>query len=189
MQREDSHGTVHTFAAIGRGNWNNMMNLALASRAPYRREEETPMVKATKLTLAAALLAGSASLAFAQAGAGGEPPKASDANPPAATKMTPGESKSAPAQGAQAPSASGHKQVQTPKAPTAAGSETGTARDTAGAGANVKAAGSGNAEQGKMKTKDTHMPAGSNNSTGNMNTKGAGKGTTGTGSTGGSGNR
>jgi hypothetical protein len=38
-------------------------------------------------------------------------------------------------------------------------------------------------------TRDTGMPAGSNNSTGNMNTKGGGRGTTGTGGPGGSGNR
>ena len=105
-------------------------------------------MKATKLTLAAVLLAGTCGFAMAQGG--GEGPKGSDANPPAAVKAQPGETKSAPAQGAQAPAPSGHKSVQTPKAPTAAGTETGTARDTAGTGANVKAAGSGAAEQGKM---------------------------------------
>lgn len=77
------------------------------------------MVKATKLTLAAALLAGSCGLAMAQAGGGGEGPKGSDANPPAAVKAQPGETKSAPAQGAQAPAKSGSKSVQNPKAPTA----------------------------------------------------------------------
>jgi hypothetical protein len=148
------------------------------------------MMKATKLTLAAALLAGSCSLAMAQAGGGGgEGPKGSDANPPAAVKAQPGETKSAPAQGAQAPATTGSKQVESPKAPTAQGAETGSARDTAGTGANVKAPGSGAAEQGKMKTQDTGMPAGSNNSTGNMNTKGTGPGTTGTGGKGGSGNQ
>jgi len=40
-----------------------------------------------------------------------------------------------------------------------------------------------------MRTQDTNMPAGSNNSTGNMNTKGTGPGTTGTGGKGGSGNQ
>ena len=40
-----------------------------------------------------------------------------------------------------------------------------------------------------MKSKDTNMPAGSNNSTGNMNSKGTGAGTTGTGGKGGSGNQ
>lgn len=50
-----------------------------------------------KLTLlsAAALLAGT-TFAMAQGGAGGEPPKASDANPPAAVQGTPGESRVAP---------------------------------------------------------------------------------------------
>ena len=147
------------------------------------------MVKATKLTLAAVLLAGTCGFAMAQGGGGGEGPKGSDANPPAAVKAQPGETKSAPAQGAKAPAATGSKTVQNPKAPTAQGAETGSARDTAGTGANVKAAGSGNAEQGKMKTKDTQMPAGANNSTGNMNNKGTGRGTTGTGGKGGSGNQ
>lgn len=148
-------------------------------------------MKATKkMTLAAVLLAGAYGFAMAQAGGGGgEGPKGSDANPPAAVKAQPGETKSAPAQGARAPAATGHKEVQAPKAPTAAGAETGTARDTAGTGANVKASGSGNAEQGKMRTQDTNMPAGAANSTGNMNSKGAGKGTTGTGGPGGSGNQ
>ena len=40
-----------------------------------------------------------------------------------------------------------------------------------------------------MQTRDSGMPAGANNSTGNMNTKGTGPGTTGTGGPGGSGNR
>ena len=147
------------------------------------------MVKATKLALAAALFAGTCGLAIAQGGGGGEGPKGSDANPPAAVKQQPGETKSAPAQGAKAPSTSGAKQVQNPTAPPAQGAETGSARDTAGTGANVKAPGSGNAEQGRLKTQDTNMPAGSNNSTGNMNNKGAGAGTTGTGGKGGSGNQ
>jgi hypothetical protein len=107
------------------------------------------MVKATKLTLAAALLAASCSYALAQGtgssgGTGGEPPKASDANPPAPIKQQPGEAKSAPAQGAQAPAPS-------------------------------------------MQSKETGMSE--PNSTGNMNTKGTGKGTTGTGGPGGSGNK
>ena len=102
-------------------------------------------MKATRLTLAAVLLAGTCGFAMAQGGgAGGEGPKGSDANPPAAVKAQPGETKSAPAQGAQAPAASGQKAVQNPTAPVAQGSETGSARDTAGTGANVKAPGSGN---------------------------------------------
>jgi len=148
------------------------------------------MVKATKLTLAAALLAGSCGLAMAQAGGGGgEGPKGSDANPPAAVKAQPGETKSAPAQGAKAPAPSGSKSVQNPKAPTAQGAETGSARVPQPYQGHHDAAGSGNAEQGKMKTKDTQMPAGANNSTGNMNNKGTGRGTTGTGGKGGSGNQ
>jgi len=106
------------------------------------------MMKTTKLTLAAALLAGSCSFAMAQGGAaGGEPPKASDANPPAAVKQQPGEAKSAPVRGAQAP-----------------------------------------APKKTMKTQPTGMPGAKPTSTGNMNTKGTGKGTTGTGGPGGSGN-
>jgi hypothetical protein len=170
-------------------NRNNHKNAAFFSWAPHQARRRRILMKATKLTLAAVLLAGTCGFAMAQGGGGGEGPKGSDANPPAAVKAQPGETKSAPAQGAQAPAAAGSKAVQTPKAPTAAGTETGTARDTAGTGANVKAAGSGAAEQGKMKTQDTQMPAGSNNSTGNMNNKGAGRGTTGTGGKGGSGNQ
>lgn len=48
------------------------------------------------LIVASALLAGMGGLALAQGGAGGEPPKASDANPPAAARATPGEARSAP---------------------------------------------------------------------------------------------
>ena len=46
-------------------------------------------MKATKLTLAAVLLAGTCGFAMAQGGAGGESPKGSDANPPAAAKAQP----------------------------------------------------------------------------------------------------
>ena len=106
------------------------------------------MVKATKLTLAAALLAGSCSFAIAQGGAGGEPPRGSDANPPSAVKQQPGATQSAPAQGTQAPAPSGSKQVQNPTAPAAQGAETGSARDPAGPGANRNAQGSGNPKGG-----------------------------------------
>ena len=108
------------------------------------------MVKATKLTLAAVLLAASCSLALAQAGgasgggAGGEPPKASDANPPAPIKKQPGEARVAPMKNKH------------------------TAHRTH-----------------RMRSHAVGMP----NSTGNMNTKGTGKGTTGTGGAGGSGNK
>ncbi len=77
-------------------------------------------MKATKLTLAAVLLAGTCGFAMAQ-GAGGEGPKGSDANPPAAVKAQPGETKSAPAQGAQAPAASGPKAGAEPEGACGAG--------------------------------------------------------------------
>lgn len=54
-----------------------------------------------RFALAAALLAGTIGLALAQGGAGGaggEPPKASDANPPTQVRAMPGEAKSAPMQ-------------------------------------------------------------------------------------------
>src|ERR1044072_1632007 len=78
--------------------------------------KEELLMKATKMTLAAAVLVGTCGFAMAQ-GAGGEAPKGSDANPPAATKAQPGETKSVPAQGAQAPAASGSQTGQNPKAP------------------------------------------------------------------------
>ena len=80
-------------------------------------------MKATKLTLAAVLLAGTCGFAMAQGGgAGGEGPKGSDANPPAAVKAQPGETKSAPAQGAQARPQAGTRPCRTrphrrPRAP------------------------------------------------------------------------
>ena len=128
-------------------------------------------MKAMKLTLAAALLAGSCSLAMAQAGgAGGEPPRGSDANPPTAVKQQPGATQSAPAQGAQAPAPSGQKQVQNPTAPAAQGAESGTARDPAGPGANRNAQGSGNPKgPAGMTTQPTGMatsPANTGSETG-----------------------
>jgi hypothetical protein len=69
------------------------------------RIKETPM-KATKLTLAAVLLAGSCSFAFAQAGgAGGEPPRGSDAHPPAAVQQQGSDTRGTPAPGASSKAA------------------------------------------------------------------------------------
>ena len=108
-------------------------------------------MKATKLTLAAVLLAGTVGWRWRRARW-----RAATSRRRARTPIRrrpqqaqPGETKSAPAQGAQAPAATGSKQVQNPDRADGAGAETGTARDTAGTGANVKAAGSGTAEQGK----------------------------------------
>lgn len=120
------------------------------------------MVKATKLTLAAALLAASTTLAMAQAGggAGGEPPHGSDANAPSAVQKQ--------------------------------GDDT---RGTPAPGASSQAAFTQGKHKGRMHTARRHhhmksMPTGMrHNSTGNMNTKGTGRGTTGTGGPGGSGNR
>ena len=79
-------------------------------------------MKATKLTLAAVLLAGTCGFAMAQGGgSGGEGPKGSDADPPAAVKAQPGETKSAPAQGAQAPAPSGRKAGAEPEGACGAG--------------------------------------------------------------------
>lgn len=113
------------------------------------------MLKSAKYTLAAALVAGVSTLAMAQ----GEPPKGGDANPPAAVKQQPGATKSAPVAGSNAPSPSGHKQVQNPTAPAAQGTQTGSARDAAGPGANRNAADSGNPKGPKgMTQRPTGMP-------------------------------
>lgn len=105
------------------------------------------MVKATKLTLAAAMLTASCAFAMAQGGAGGEPPRGSDAHAPAPVQQQGDDTRGTPAPGASS---------------------------------------QGAMNSGGMKSKPTGMQ---NNSTGNMNTKGAGKGTTGTGGPGGSGNK
>lgn len=69
-------------------------------------------MKATKLTLAAVLLAGSCSFAFAQGGgagsgggAGGEPPRGSDAHPPAAVQKQGNDTRGTPAPGASSKAA------------------------------------------------------------------------------------
>ena len=86
-----------------------------------------------KVLITAALLAGMCGLAVAQ-GAGGEPPKASDANPPAATRATPGEARTAPM--TAAPVAMKKKKkggtAATNSKNRAQGSETGSAKDSAG---------------------------------------------------------
>jgi hypothetical protein len=110
------------------------------------------MLKTAQYALAAALLAGSSTFALAQ----GEPPKGGDAMPPAAVKQQPGETKSAPTTGMNAPAPSGHKQVQTPTNPSAQGTQTGTARETASPGANPKA--TTNVPATGMKTQPTGMP-------------------------------
>lgn len=94
-------------------------------------------MKATKLTLAALMFAGSAGLALAQGGAGGEPTKGSDPNAPAAIKQQPGETNSAPVTQQTPP---GMKQAPTgmQTTPSNAGPETGTAKDPAGPGATRK---------------------------------------------------
>src|SRR4051812_17059187 len=106
-------------------------------------------MNATKLTLAAALLAGTCGFAMAQGGGAGEPTKGADPTASPTIKQQPGESKSAPAQGAQAP-----------------------------------------APKGSMKSTNTGMPGGATATTpGTVPNAGTGKGTTGTGQQGGSGNR
>src|SRR5689334_20409711 len=52
------------------------------------RVTKSQEIEMKKVLIAAALLAGMCGLVVAQGGAGGEPPKASDANPPAATRTT-----------------------------------------------------------------------------------------------------
>jgi len=98
------------------------------------------MVKATTLTLAAALIAGGCAFAYAQGGgAGGEPPRGSDANPPGALKTQPNVTQSAPATGAGTPAPTMTQRPAGMKTtPSNAGTETGTAPDPAGAGAERK---------------------------------------------------
>jgi hypothetical protein len=139
---ELSHAKVsHDFAHYR----NSRARITLASAsAEGRRMMEDSMFKAAKYGLAAALILSGTGLALAQGGAGGEPPRGSDANPPAAVKQQPGATQSAPAAGPNAPAASGAKQVQNPAAPAAQGAETGSARDSAGPGGNRNANESGN---------------------------------------------
>ena len=102
-----------------------------------------------KLVLVAALFVGTCGMAIAQGGAGSEPPKASDANPPAATRAIPGEAKSAPIQTSNVAMKKKKKKKATSMAPTnsknrAQGSETGSAKDSAGPAGMRAAPGSGN---------------------------------------------
>ena len=110
------------------------------------------ILKTAKYALAAALVGGASTFAFAQ----GEPARGGDASPPKAVQQQPGETKSAPATGMNAPAPSGHKDVQTPTNPSAQGSQTGTARETASPGANPNA--TTNAPATGMKTQPTGMP-------------------------------
>ena len=88
-----------------------------------------------KLLITAALLTGMCGFAIAQ-GSGGEPPKASDANPPAATRATPGEARSAPMSAApvamKKKKKKGSGAAATNSKNRAQGSETGSAKDSAG---------------------------------------------------------
>src|ERR1043165_7551933 len=110
--------------------------------ASHRQSKEMGM---KKVLITAALLAGMCGLAVAQGGAGGEPPKASDANPPAATRATPREARSAPM--SAAPVAMKKKKggmSQTNSKNRAQGSETGSAKDSAGPAGMRGAPGTGN---------------------------------------------
>jgi hypothetical protein len=124
------------------------LHVGRRSAVQGRRNMEDSMLKTVKYGLAAALMAGGATLAFAQA------PSASDANAPKTLKQQPGQSNSAPVTGPGAPAASGAKQVQTPTAPATQGTQTGTAADPAGPG-QTRAATPGPAG---MKTQPTGMP-------------------------------
>lgn len=99
-----------------------------------------------RIALTAVLLASMGGLAIAQGGAGGEPPKVSDANPPAATRAAPGEARSAPMKAA--PVAMKKKKkggtAATNNKNRAQGSETGSAKDSAGPAGMRAAPGTGN---------------------------------------------
>jgi hypothetical protein len=100
-----------------------------------------------RILITVGLLTGMCGLAVAQGGAGGEPPKASDANPPAATRATPGEARSAPT--TAKPVAMKKKKKKGGMAATnsknrAQGSETGSAKDSAGPAGMRAAPGTGN---------------------------------------------
>ena len=101
-----------------------------------------------KALITAALLAGMCGLAIAQGGAGGEPPKASDANPPAATRATPGEARSAPMTAAPVAMKKKKKKgagaAATNSKNRAQGSETGSAKDSASPAGMRGAPGTGN---------------------------------------------
>jgi hypothetical protein len=97
------------------------------------------MLKATKLTLAAALLAGSCGLAMAQ-GAGGGGGAGSDRIP--STEAHPGGNPTSGTAPTTAPMKQQNTGMQTPT--SARGQETGTAPDSAGTGAMHKAPGTNN---------------------------------------------
>ncbi len=111
-----------------------------------RRMEETINDEGNEDHARRGATAGTCGLAMAQGGGGGEPSRGSDANPPSAVKQQPGESKSAPAnQGAGAAQGTQMQQRNTGMSttPATAGSETGTAKDPAGPGAEAEAPGGG----------------------------------------------
>ena len=107
-------------------------------------------MKMKKILLAAALIASGCGLALAQGGGGGEPPKASDPNPPAAVRNTPGEAKSAPGLETQKVKMKKKKKAQgagaaaTDTKNRATGAETGSAKDPAGPAGIRAAPGTGN---------------------------------------------
>ena len=99
-----------------------------------------------RILITVGLLTGLCSLAVAQGGAGGEPPKASDANPPAATRATPGEARSAPTTAKPVAMKKKKKKgmAATNSKNRAQGSETGSAKDSAGPAGMRAAPGTGN---------------------------------------------
>jgi len=133
---------------------------------PRRKNEEIPMLKATKITLAAALIAGSCGFAMAQGGGAGG---AGGAGGGVGTKNEPARANDENPTGAANPKA-GNPAAGNPTAPMA------------GAPTNSAPAG--------MSTTGTGQPGGPAATTpGTNSAAGAGKGTTGTGQQGGSGNR
>jgi hypothetical protein len=155
FRRNSQHNVSRDFAASSE--LASQSHVGPAS-AEGRRNMEESMLKSTKYILAAALLAGSSTLVLAQA------PSASDANAPATLKQQPGESKTAPASGTNAPAPGGAKQVQNPTAPAAQGTQTGTAADPAGPGADRNAKGSGNPQgPAGMTQRPTGMPTNPSN--------------------------
>jgi hypothetical protein len=132
-------GVQKTFGNTAQFRWLSSRR-GIASR--HARE-----IEMKKILLATALLAGMCGMAIAQGGAGSEPPKASDANPPAPTRAIPGEARSAPM--TAAPVAMKKKKKKSGSAATnsknrAQGSETGSAKDSAGPAGMRSVPGSGN---------------------------------------------
>jgi len=97
-------------------------------------------MKATKLTLAGVLLAASCSFALAQGGgAGGEPPRGSDAHPPAAVQKQGDDTRGTPAPGAGSQAATKHSGMKSkatgmPNNSTGNMNTKGTGKGTTGTG-------------------------------------------------------